>query len=188
MTDRIRVTPDGQVRGYGRTFRCALGRGGIVGKKREGDGGTPAGIWHPVAVGYRADRTFVPATSLPVLPIRRGDGWCDAAGDSRYNQPVHHPFRASAEHMWRNDQLYNLVVVLDHNRAPVVPGGGSAIFIHVARPNHGPTEGCIALAIPDLRLLVSRMTGRTLIMVEGDQPAGRSPNMAAPTRTWVAPK
>ncbi|WP_211488879.1 L,D-transpeptidase family protein, partial [Escherichia coli] len=79
--------------------------------------------------------------------------WCDAPDDPNYNRPVKHPYRASAEKMWREDHLYDLVVILGQNDDPVVPGAGSAIFFHLAKEletGFRPTEGCVALRLPDM--------------------------------------
>lgn len=124
---------------------CALGRSGRTVRKREGDGGTPVGVYAIARVLYRPDRATRPRTRLPIFPIRSRDGWCDQPGDRNYNRSVLLPYPASCERLWREDHLYDLVVVLDHNTRPRLRGGGSAIFLHVARPGYAPTEGCIAL-------------------------------------------
>jgi L,D-peptidoglycan transpeptidase YkuD (ErfK/YbiS/YcfS/YnhG family) len=141
-----------------RTVRCALGRGGVVtaAAKREGDGCSPAGVWPMLRVLYRPDRGPVPATRLPSRTIGPADGWCDDPGDGPYNRPVSLPYPASAETLWREDGLYDLIVVLAHNDAPVVRGAGSAIFLHVAASGYAPTEGCVALARGDLENLLAR--------------------------------
>ena len=144
---------------------CALGRGGIRHRKWEGDGGTPAGQWRLVAVLYRADRGRRPSTGLPVRAIRANDGWCDAPGDRNYNRAVRLPYPASHEEMAREDGLYDIVVVLDHNTRPRRRGGGSAIFIHVARPDYLPTEGCIALKAADLVRLLANLGRRAWVVV-----------------------
>jgi L,D-peptidoglycan transpeptidase YkuD (ErfK/YbiS/YcfS/YnhG family) len=135
-----------------REMRCALGRAGVIPaeQKREGDGATPAGLWPLRRIFWRPDKVSVPASRLPIAAIRSDDGWCDAPQDPAYNSPVRLPYPASAERMWRDDGLYDLVIELGYNDAPVVPGAGSAIFMHVARPDYAPTEGCIALALGDL--------------------------------------
>lgn len=130
--------------------RCAVGRGGIADKSAEGDGVTPRGRWEIRGVLYRPDRVKPPATFIEAKPIARDDGWCDAPPDKNYNRPVKLPYAASAEMMWRDDALYDVVVVLGFNDTPVVPGKGSAIFLHVAKPDFSPTEGCIALSREDL--------------------------------------
>ncbi len=152
------VSPDGWLNLAGRGVRCALGRGGVrnAPDKREGDGATPAGVWPLRGVLWRPDRLTAPASRLPAGPIQPDDGWCDAPGDPAYNRPVRLPYPAGAERLWREDGVYDLVVVLGYNDAPVVPGAGSAIFVHVARPDYAATEGCIAVALEDLVELVSR--------------------------------
>ena len=119
------------------------------------------GVWRAVRVLYRADRVRRPRTALPVTAIGRADGWCDAPEDRNYNRFVRHPYPASAERMWREDRLYDIVVVLDHNRVPRVRRGGSAIFLHLARSAFAPTEGCVAFREADLRRLLEKATGTT---------------------------
>jgi L,D-peptidoglycan transpeptidase YkuD (ErfK/YbiS/YcfS/YnhG family) len=134
-------------------------------RKREGDGATPSGVWRLTQVLYRADRVQRPRTGLPVRPLKVDDGWCDAVGDRNYNRAVRHPYAASAERLWREDALYDVIVVLDHNRRPRVQGAGSAIFMHVARPGYRPTEGCIALARHHLALVLARAGSSTRISI-----------------------
>jgi L,D-peptidoglycan transpeptidase YkuD (ErfK/YbiS/YcfS/YnhG family) len=136
--------------------RCALGPAGVIAAadKREGDGASPAGVWPIRRVLFRPDRGSAPATALPVEPIAPDDGWCDAPDDPAYNRPVKLPYPASAEHMWRDDHLYDLVVVLGHNDDPTAPGLGSAIFLHLAKPDYAPTHGCVAVARADLERLL----------------------------------
>jgi len=144
-------------------FTCALGRNGVCVDKHEGDGATPVGRYALKRVLYRADHLMPPATKLPIWPIARDDGWCDAPDDANYNRPVKLPYPASAENMWREDSLYDVVVVLGHNDDPVVPYAGSAIFIHVAAPDFSPTAGCIALAREDLLSVLRALPGATYI-------------------------
>jgi L,D-peptidoglycan transpeptidase YkuD (ErfK/YbiS/YcfS/YnhG family) len=149
------VAPDGGAEWGARRFRCALGRGGVTGDKREGDGATPAGAWALVRVLYRPDRMAPPDTALPLAALSPADGWCDAPDDSSYNRQVQLPHDASCEALWRDDHVYDLIVVTDHNDAPVRPYRGSAIFLHVAKPGYAPTEGCVAFALDDLRLILN---------------------------------
>jgi len=144
--------------------RCALGSGGVRSDKREGDGATPAGRWRLRRVLFRADRVPPPRTALPLSAIGFQDGWCDDPGDSAYNRPVRLPYGASHERLWRADRLYDLLVVLDHNEAGV-PGAGSAVFLHVARPDYGPTSGCVALAELDLRRVLAHAGPATLLCI-----------------------
>jgi L,D-peptidoglycan transpeptidase YkuD (ErfK/YbiS/YcfS/YnhG family) len=168
MTDLV-VRPDGLVALGARIVPCALGRGGRRLDKREGDGATPIGAWTLRRLLYRADRLSPPPTALPVTVICPGDGWCDAPDDSRYNLPVALPYPASAESLWRDDGVYDLIVPLGYNDAPVTPGLGSAIFLHVARPGFPPTEGCVALDRADLLayLALARPGDRVIVTAPG---------------------
>ena len=152
----------------GQSWPCVIGRGGVTDDKREGDGTTPLGCWPLRRLLYRADRTAVPHCRLPAQPIGPSDGWCDDPADPSYNQPVRLPYRASHEELSRNDPLYDLVVVLGYNDDPVVPGKGSAIFMHVARPEGTPTEGCVALARADLEELLELVTSDSRLCVVRD--------------------
>lgn len=138
-------------------YRAALGRSGRKVRKREGDGATPMGCWRILNVFYRADRLRRPQTRLPITRISPLAGWCDAPHDRNYNRQVRLPYPASAERLWRDDHLYDLVVVLDHNQRPRVRGGGSAIFLHIAREGYRPTEGCVALSAKDLVQVVRQL-------------------------------
>jgi L,D-peptidoglycan transpeptidase YkuD (ErfK/YbiS/YcfS/YnhG family) len=130
--------------------RCAVGRSGVGIKLREGDGITPIGRWPLRRVLYRADRLATPQTALPCETIAQHAGWCDAPEDKNYNGPVTLPYPASAEALWREDALYDALAVLGFNDDPVMPGKGSAIFLHIAKPDYAPTEGCLALSREDL--------------------------------------
>ncbi len=166
---RVVRRPGARSRGWvlldGRAIPVALGPAGIRHAKREGDGATPAGIWHALELRWRPDRGRRPATPLPARPMRPDDGWCDAPGEACYNRPVRRPFRASHEEMWRQDGLYDLVVVLDHNQRPRTARGGSAVFLHIARPGFAPTAGCIAFRPADLRRVLARLGPGTRIEV-----------------------
>lgn len=146
-------------------FACALGRSGLTCRKREGDGATPIGRL-PVLQGFfRADRGRRPASRLALAPLRSADGWCDAVGDRNYNRPVRRPYPASHEAMWRDDGLYDIVVVLDWNVRQRVQRRGSAIFLHLARPGYRPTEGCIAISRRDMVRLLRRLRPGAVLAV-----------------------
>lgn len=145
------------------TIRCALGRSGLRALKREGDGATPIGLFRLLRVHIRADRAPALACRLPRRAIRRDDGWCDDSRAPAYNRLVRLPFGFSHEKMWRADALYDVVIVLDYNIAPRRKNLGSAIFLHCARPDYGPTEGCVAIAPADMRRLLPRLGGRVTL-------------------------
>jgi len=141
---------DGIVAWDGGRARCAFGPAGVRAEKREGDGATPAGLFPLRRVLYRPDRLAGPVTGLPVAALARHDGWCDDPDDPLYNRQVTLPHPGHCEALWRADHVYDVIVVLGHNDDPPVPGRGSAVFLHVARPTYAATEGCIALALADL--------------------------------------
>ncbi len=145
----------GVARFQGQLIPCAIGNGGIVNAKCEGDGGTPVGVWRMEQVYVRADRIASLRTALPLTATGPQDGWCDDPAEPAYNQPVTLPVKFSHERMRRGDGLYDMVVVLDHNRNPPEPGKGSAIFIHCWRRVRYPTEGCIAFRPGDLRKILA---------------------------------
>lgn len=148
---RATVAADGRFRMAGRIMRAALGRGGVRAEKTEGDGATPVGLLPLRRVLYRADRGPPPACAVPVEPLAPDDGWCDDPAHPDYNRMVRRPHPARGEALWREDQVYDLIGVLGWNDSPVVSGRGSAIFLHVARADFAPTDGCIALLPADLR-------------------------------------
>ena len=151
------ATADGFLDLGGRRVRCALGKAGVTRAtdKREGDLASPIGVWPIRRVLYRPDRSAKPTTALAVGPLAADDGWCDAPDDPAYNRPVKLPYPASAERMWRNDHLYDVVVVLGHNDDPPVAPLGSCIFLHLARDGYLPTEGCVAVTRPDMEALLA---------------------------------
>ena len=146
---------------------AAVGRGGILGLKREGDGGTPRGRFPLRMALYRADRMQRPRTVLPLRAIRDGDGWSDDPRDANYNRLITLPCARSAEGLKRKDHVYDLIAVLGYNDGPRVKGRGSAIFMHLARAGYSPTEGCIALSQRDLTRLLAQMRPGTRVVVLG---------------------
>ncbi len=151
------VSADGWIAWSGRRARAALGAAGIRATgKQEGDGATPAGLLPLRRVLYRADRLPAPPrTALPREPIGPRDGWCDDPASAEYNRPVRLPHPDRHERLWRDDALYDVLAVLGWNDAPVARGYGSAIFLHVARGDFRTTEGCVAIALPDLLALLA---------------------------------
>jgi L,D-peptidoglycan transpeptidase YkuD (ErfK/YbiS/YcfS/YnhG family) len=162
----ITVRAPGILTWGGEEHRCALGRSGIRLDKREGDGATPAGHFALRRVLYRADRLTQPVTRLPCRPLTPNDGWCDDPADANYNRPVRSPYPASHEALWRDDNLYDVIVVLNHNYDPIVAGLGSAIFMHVAAPDFAPTAGCVALPLPVLLKLLKEARTPPVLTVQ----------------------
>ncbi len=161
---RALVGPGGPLRFGALRCRVALGAGGVRADKREGDGATPAGLLPLRRVLYRADRGPRPRAAVPVQPLAPDDGWCDDPADANYNRAVPLPYPARHEALWRADAVYDVIGVLGWNDDPAVRGRGSAIFLHLARPDWAPTAGCIALADADLRAALA--DGLTEVLVE----------------------
>jgi L,D-peptidoglycan transpeptidase YkuD (ErfK/YbiS/YcfS/YnhG family) len=159
------IYPHGAAHWRDHEFRCALGRSGVSENKTEGDGATPCGIIKPRKILYRADRLAAPEAVLPVEAIQPDDGWCDAPEDADYNRQVEFPHDASCEALWRDDHIYDLVAVTSYNETPIIPGKGSAIFIHLAREGYSGTEGCIAFSEADLRLMLADIRPGDMIRV-----------------------
>jgi L,D-peptidoglycan transpeptidase YkuD (ErfK/YbiS/YcfS/YnhG family) len=165
----IRARPGLRRRGWltagAQRIPVTLGRSGIRQDKREGDGATPSGTFRPVRLWWRADRRPRPRTLLPVRPIRPADAWCEDPRDRRYNGPVTVPPGAAGDRLWREDALYDLIVEIDHNTRPRISGRGSAVFLHLARRDGGPTAGCIGVAAGPLLRLLRRIGPKTRIMI-----------------------
>ena len=148
-----------------RRWRCTSGAGGVREDKVEGDAATPAGIFPLRHIYFRNDRLVLPRTRLPARPINEHDGWCDDPRAATYNRLVRIPNEWSHEKMWRDDGLYDLVVVVGYNDDPPEGEWGSAIFLHIAREDYSPTQGCIAFRRDDLLELVALLGPQTSINV-----------------------
>ena len=158
MDLKVSTSPEGAVLDWGAgPRRCAIGPAGIARKAAEGDGITPLGVFPIREIFYRADRMSKPKVTLPIRAIEKHDGWCDAPDDPNYNKLVRLPYPASAETMWREDHLYDLVAVIGLNDNPVRAGKGSAIFLHLAKPGYRPTAGCVALESNDLAAALEQL-------------------------------
>jgi L,D-peptidoglycan transpeptidase YkuD (ErfK/YbiS/YcfS/YnhG family) len=151
-------SPEGSTLDWGAgPRRCAIGPAGITRKESEGDGITPLGVFDLREVFYRADRISNLVTQLPLWKIEPDDGWCDSPQDPSYNRLVKLPYPASAESLWRDDPVYDIIAVIGFNDDPVYAGKGSAIFLHLAKPDYAPTAGCVALNESDLRAALEQV-------------------------------
>ncbi len=165
----------------GKTYHCAIGKNGFSDDKKEGDGRTPLGIFKLRECWYRADKIEKPKTNLPIKIITQNDGWCDDTKSSDYNRHVKLPYNFSHEKLWRDDDItnphvgfvstknyniYDIIIPISYNDSPVVSGKGSAIFIHIARENYEPTEGCVALKLADLLEILPFLSSKTVIEIK----------------------
>ena len=147
-------------------LKCAIGKRGIKHKKKEGDKSTPKGLFKLKYVLYRKDRVKKPKTALKTKILKKKMGWCDDIRSKHYNKLIRFPFRWRAEKLYRRDNTYNIVVVLDYNVKPIVKDKGSAIFIHLSKKNYSPTLGCIALNIKDLYFLLKFVKNRVYLKID----------------------
>lgn len=157
-----------------KSYPCAIGKNGFVDMSEgcEGDGKTPLGTYAFRYGFYRADRLGCPVTELNMYAIREDDGWCDGVEDSAYNRPVRLPYPTSTEKLYREDHVYDIVLVLGHNDSPPIAGMGSAIFIHVARNEEGdlgnykPTQGCVAVSLEHMLEVLSQLNYKSEILIK----------------------
>ncbi len=150
----------------GKEYDCILGRSGIADKISEGDGITPIGKYPLRNVYYRPDKIQKPKSKLNIIEINENMGWCDDPEHPDYNKLIQLPFDKSHEKMFRDDDLYNLVIEIGYNDKPAIKNLGSAIFIHVKNPKLTPTEGCVALDVNDLIELLKVIDINTKIIIE----------------------
>ena len=155
----------GWLSGGGLAIPVALGRGGILANKREGDGGTPRGTFHPRQLWWRADRHKRPRTLLPVRAIEPEDAWCEDPNDRHYNRPMRLPADRGGDRLRRADHLYDFIVEIDHNSTPRIAGRGSAVFLHLARTNFAPTAGCVSMTRAAMLHLLRRLSPKTKIVI-----------------------
>jgi L,D-peptidoglycan transpeptidase YkuD (ErfK/YbiS/YcfS/YnhG family) len=165
----VRAAAGQRTRGWltaeGQTTPVALGRGGIRAGKREGDGGTPKGTFHPLRLWWRADRHPRPATFLPVRAIGPEDAWCEDPADRHYNQPVRLASNQGGDRLTRGDHLYDFIIEIDHNTKPRIAGRGSAVFLHLARKDFSPTAGCVSMTRSAMLRLLARLGPETRIVI-----------------------
>ncbi len=145
--------------------KCAIGKRGISKKKVEGDKCTPKGRFKFRYIFYRKDRVKNIKSKLKLVPIKKNFGWCDDIKSKSYNKFVKFPFKFSAEKLYIKKNIYDIVVVIDHNQNPIKKGKGSAIFLHIARKNYTPTLGCIALSKGELKILISIINKNTFLKI-----------------------
>ena len=149
---------------------CLVGKAGFIAgdDKREGDMATPVGAWPLRHLYYRPDRMPPPDTGLTVMPLTPDMGWCDDPADLEYNRPVGLPYAAHHEKLWREDTLYDLIVVLGHNDSPPVPRLGSAVFLHLREDDTRHTAGCVAVTRQDMVTLLRRADSGTILHIGHD--------------------
>jgi L,D-peptidoglycan transpeptidase YkuD (ErfK/YbiS/YcfS/YnhG family) len=146
-------------------FRCALGKSGIGDKEIEGDNVTPRGIYKIVKIYYRKDRIKKITSKFKLIEITKIMGWCNDIKSKKYNQLIKLPTKYSHEKLYRKDNVYDLILVLNYNMKPTIKNKGSAIFIHVTRKNYQSTQGCVALKKNNLIKLISKINKNIKIKI-----------------------
>ena len=161
----IKVRKNGYIIFGNCLLKCALGKNGITQYKKEGDMATPAGKFKIIKILYRPDRINSPNSQIPAEKINPNTGWCDDPKDRQYNRRVFLPYEASCESLWRQDSIYDLILVTNYNRNPIRQNKGSAIFIHIEKNNFTPTKGCIALKREALIKLITKIKKQSWLVV-----------------------
>ena len=147
-------------------FRCALGKAGVKKKIMEGDSITPKGIFKIIKIYYRSDKIKTIETLIKKKKIKKNMGWCDDPKSRSYNQQIKLPTKYSHEKLYRNDNLYDLIAVLNYNINPIIKNKGSAIFLHIAKNSYQKTKGCIALKREHLIEIISQIKKNTKIKID----------------------
>jgi len=161
----IIINKSGYLKYNDHKFKCALGKSGIGNKKIEGDNITPKGTFNVVKIYYRKDRLKKLSSKFKLIKITKKMGWCDDPKSKKYNQLIKLPTKYSHEILYRRDNIYDLILVLNYNIKPTIKNKGSAIFIHVAKKNYKKTAGCVALKKADLVLLVKEINKNTKVII-----------------------
>ena len=161
----IIINKSGFIRYKNLKFKCTLGKAGVGEKKIEGDNVTPIGIYRILNIYYRKDRLKNLNTKFKINRITKNMGWCDDPKSKKYNQLIKLPTKFGHEKFYRKDHLYDLILVLNYNMKPIIKNKGSAIFIHLARRNYYPTQGCIALSKNNLLMILNKINKNTKIKI-----------------------
>ena len=146
-------------------IKCSIGKRGISKKKVEGDKKTPAGVFKIKSVLYRKDRIKILKTKINKLIIKRNMGWCDDSKSKMYNKLVKLPYKFSAEKLWLNNHTYDVIIILNYNLKPIITNKGSAIFLHIAKKNYSPTNGCVAISKKNIKILLNVINKNSKLII-----------------------
>ena len=150
---------------YNYRVKCAIGKRGIGSKKKEGDLITPKGTFKIKYILYRRDRVKLLKTRLKKIIIKKNMGWCDDPNSKEYNKLIRFPSKYKSEKLFRKENIYDIILVLNYNMKPIKRNKGSAIFIHLAKKNYKKTEGCVAIKKNHLLQIVKRINVKTKVIV-----------------------
>ena len=146
--------------------KCALGKRGIGNKRREGDFITPKGNFKIKYILYRKDRIKRIQSKIKKIIIKKNMGWCDDPLSKNYNKLIKIPSEYNYEKLYKKDNVYDIILVLNYNMNPVVKNKGSAIFIHVTKANYKKTEGCVAIKKVHLLKIIKELKNNIKIKIE----------------------
>ena len=160
------VVKNGFLQNQDQKYKCSIGYNGLNKNKNEGDGCTPIGTFKINKILYRPDKINIHQFNIDSEVIEKSHGWCDDINSDLYNQKIEFPFEQSAEHLYRNDDLYDIICVINYNLNPIIKGKGSAIFLHVVSEDYSPTQGCIAIKKDELLQIARSLMKDSTIMIE----------------------
>ena len=146
--------------------KCAIGKRGIGLKKKEGDLITPKGRFKVKYILYRKDRVKKIKSKLRKIVIKKNMGWCDDPRSKQYNRLIKLPSSYNFEKLYKKENIYDIILVLNYNMSPIVKNKGSAIFIHVSKKNYKKTEGCVALKKIHLLKILEELKNNTKVKIE----------------------
>jgi len=146
-------------------LKCALGKRGIGCKKKEGDLITPVGKYKIKYILYRKDRIKKIYSKIRTIVIKKNMAWCNDPESKDYNKLIKLPSDFSFEKLYKKENIYDIVLVLDYNMSPIIKNKGSAIFIHVAKKNYKKTEGCMALRKIHLLKIIKLLESNTKVKI-----------------------
>ena len=153
---------------YGKyKVKCAVGKRGIGLKKKEGDLITPIGQYKIKYILFRKDRIKKIQSKLRKIVIKKNMGWCDDPKSKQYNKLISLPFNYSHERLFKKENIYDIILVLNYNMSPYKKNKGSAIFIHIAKKNYKKTEGCVAIKKFELLKILKKIKKNTKVKIEG---------------------
>ena len=145
--------------------KCAIGKRGIGKKQKEGDQITPRGTFRIKNILYRKDKINYLRSVIKKTPIKKNMGWCDDPKSKDYNKLIKYPFNYKSEKLYRSNNIYDIILVLNFNMHPIKKNKGSAIFIHISNNKYSPTQGCIAIKKKELIKLIKFINKKTKIII-----------------------
>ena len=151
---------------YNYKIKCSIGKRGLTDRKKEGDFKTPKGNFKFKFLLYRKDRIKKIQSKIKKAEIKKNMGWCDDPKSKNYNKLVKLPSKFGYEKLYKKNNIYDIILVLNYNMKPIIKNKGSAIFIHVATKDYRKTKGCVALKKRDLLKIIKKIKKNTKVKIE----------------------